>query len=211
MDPRLKIIILRNVRNAIDELLELDAPKEPSIDTTPELHVVSEPAPLPPADNVAPETTELDSEGLPWDARIHSVGKTQYKTGERKGQWIIKKKTDPAVLEEVKAELRIAYPPADTAPPAPPADTVPPVVTAPPTDTVPPAPPAGAVPPAPPADTAPPAEITSWGDLLLAISNAGLTPAEVQVACAKNHVANIGALQDSPSMVPAVAAELGLA
>ena len=49
------------------------------------------------------EPVELDKEGLPWDVRIHSSGKTKLVKGET---WKLIRKLDPAFVEEVKAELR---------------------------------------------------------------------------------------------------------
>lgn len=50
-----------------------------------------------------PEGVDVDSEGLPWDGRIHSSAKTKLVKG---GTWKIKRGTDPALIEKVKAELK---------------------------------------------------------------------------------------------------------
>lgn len=44
---------------------------------------------------------DLDSEGIPWDKRIHAGSKAKVKAGT----WRTKKGLDPAVLAQVKAEL----------------------------------------------------------------------------------------------------------
>jgi hypothetical protein len=208
MDARLKII-LRGIRNTIDGLLAAEVGpcvKEGQVSAAiaetpvPSVPEAGEPM-IPKAtmdkllDPVQP-TVELDSEGLPWDARIHSMGKTRYKTGEKQGQWIIKKKTDPILIARVKSELRLRYPLSDTLPEFPVA-------------AAPPAPPVANTPPAPPVPQEPAAQM-SWSELLMKVANSGLEPAVVQAACQKFDIANIGVLQDSPLMIPAVAEELGL-
>lgn len=100
------------------------------------------PVPAPPAaststgsDNGPGATTvasssDLDSEGLPWDNRIHST--PAVKTA--KGVWRAKRNLDPAVKTAVAAELRSgAAPLPPTAPPAP--APVPAPVPAPPVPT----------------------------------------------------------------------------
>ena len=73
---------------------------------------------------------ELDADGLPWDKRIHAATKTKMK---REGTWKIKRGVDPALVEQVKTELRgsvqaLANP---TPVPAPPVTPQTPVVEAP--------------------------------------------------------------------------------
>lgn len=57
---------------------------------------------------------ELDAEGLPWDARIHSSGKTKYSTKagptKLKGTWTHKRGVKEEEVAKVKAELREKYP-----------------------------------------------------------------------------------------------------
>lgn len=123
-----------------------------------DLMTVSVPAPKPPAPPAAPTmptaptpsaiTTPdgtntvappyLDTTGLPWDARIHSGGRTQ----TAKGEWVKKKRVQPNVTAQVTAELRqnppkaaSAQQPAAHVPLAPPA-----AVAAPAPAPVPPAP-----------------------------------------------------------------------
>lgn len=47
---------------------------------------------------------EIDSEGLPWDARIHTVKKTKNKTGD----WKLMRGSDKDLVAKVKAELKAA-------------------------------------------------------------------------------------------------------
>lgn len=116
--------------------------------------VASPPIPSAP---VAPSSgVELDADGLPWDARIHS-GPTDSKPKNADGRWRRKRGVDDATVAAVTAELRQVMgapvaPPAPTpaAAPTPP----PPAIDAGTSVTAPPAPPV-AVDPAPPAPVAP--------------------------------------------------------
>lgn len=81
--------------------------------------------PQPPAAVVPPPPgVELDTEGLPHDLRIHSPEKTKNKDGT----WRVRRKTDPALLAAVKAELKsVMAAPAGNATavvPPPPSDAV---------------------------------------------------------------------------------------
>lgn len=58
---------------------------------------------------------DLDTDGLPWDARIHASTKTK----TAKGTWTLAKRVDPKVREAVIAELHAMYPQAAAAAPAP--------------------------------------------------------------------------------------------
>lgn len=60
------------------------------------------PAPPAAAPSAAALGVEVDSAGLPWDARIHAETKTKIKDGT----WRQKRGTDPALLAAVEAELR---------------------------------------------------------------------------------------------------------
>lgn len=53
---------------------------------------------------VVPAGTELDANGLPWDARIHASTKTKVKAGT----WKYKPKLDDQLKAQVEAELRAA-------------------------------------------------------------------------------------------------------
>jgi hypothetical protein len=81
---------------------------------------------------VVPVAVDLDSAGLPWDARINPTSKGLLKTGARANCWKYKKQLDTALIEQVEAELRAAQgatvPPvaatvAATVPPVPPVAT----------------------------------------------------------------------------------------
>lgn len=66
------------------------------------------PAPIPPAATVVPPTgnpvpaSNLDSAGMPWDARIH----TSTRATVANGTWRKKRNLDPALCATVEAELR---------------------------------------------------------------------------------------------------------
>ncbi len=66
-------------------------------------HEVAAPAPTVPAAPLTPAPgVELDADGLPWDARIHSESRTKVVAGT----WKYKRGVDPRLVEEVEAELR---------------------------------------------------------------------------------------------------------
>jgi hypothetical protein len=128
---------------------------------TPTVPVPPAPTPANAAPTAAPQTAspapgvELDVRGLPWDARIHSRGKSKLANG----QWKLARGIDPNLVTQVENELRaVMAVPTPTAAPATPAVPVPPPLA--------PAADAGApqsipVPPAPPATTAIPASPSS--------------------------------------------------
>lgn len=49
--------------------------------------------------------TTVDSDGTPWDARIHSGGKTFMTSGPKAGTWKLIRGVDKNLVEQVKAEL----------------------------------------------------------------------------------------------------------
>lgn len=58
-------------------------------------------APMPVAPNANASTVDVDSQGIPWDARIHSSSKKQ----KGDGTWILRRGCDPALAQQVTAEL----------------------------------------------------------------------------------------------------------
>lgn len=151
--------------------------------------------PPPPAEPPATATggPELDSDGLPWDSRIHSETKSHNKDGT----WRVKRNTDPALVEQVKAELRAAM--SAPVPPAPPAETPPaPLAEAPP-----------AVPPAPPSDDLPPVSFAGFVQAVTKKQAAGLlTVQEVNEVCAKHGLAQMPLLVNRLDLIPAIYEEL---
>jgi hypothetical protein len=170
---------------------------------------VSPPPPPPPQTETPPVTgVDLDSEGLPWDARIHSSAKTKLARGNT---WKVKRGTDPALVESVKAELRqlMAVPAqGNDAPVAEnqPSTTVSDAGQAPP----PPPPPqtqAETTPPPPPPPAATGVEIT-FPILMQKITAGGISKDAVDAACTKHGVLSIPLLAARPDLIPAVHAEL---
>ena len=98
----------------------------------------AEPAPAPaqpvtlpgseaPAAPAATEQHELDAEGYPWDKRIHTASKSQYKSGEKKGRWKRARTADDTLWNACRAEVvpQAAAPAAAPAEPAQPAAPAP--------------------------------------------------------------------------------------
>lgn len=112
----------------------------------------------------------FDSAGQPWDARIHSGGKSLIADGT----WRIKKGTDPKLIEQVRAEHAAKSAPAiPAAPTTAPADPAPTAPTAP-----------QAAPSAPAADPAPtaPASGATIQTVFTYISGKGLQPDQIGAA-----------------------------
>jgi len=163
------------------------------------------PAPAAPAPAVAEDLGPLDEEGLPWDKRIHSSGKTKYKkrTAEdkQKGCWTLKRGVDAILVAQVKSEWwkkiygeEIPFVPGGPAPAAPA-----------------PAAPAPAAPaPAAPAPAAEFGTITSWGELMRQVVGNGIDRVLVDSKCVELGVANLAELQNSPNLIPYVAQVVGL-
>ena len=169
-----------------------DSPNEPA-----------QPAPAAASPGEANEATgtpgvELDSDGLPWDARIHAGSKTKLKKSQ---QWKPKRNVDPDLKAEVEAELRAAMgaggEPAKPAAPAAPAE---------------PAKPAAPAEPAKPAAPAAPAEpqgaITTFPALMSRITAAGITQERASAAAKNQGLPSLPLLATRPDLIPAVAAEL---
>lgn len=88
--------------------------------------------PVPPttgAGTFAAAGIELDSEGFPWDHRIHASTKTKISNGT----WKLKPRTEPALIEQVRAEYKqaAAVPSTMTPPMLPQAAAIEPVPTQP--------------------------------------------------------------------------------
>ena len=169
------------------------------------------PAPAPPATQV-----ELDSEGLPHDIRIHASSKATYlkaAAGKPAGSWKLKRSVDPALVLQVKTELRGGAPVTPV-----PTITLEPEVTN--TITLPPGTPTVA--PATPATPAPapalPAygTIVDWGTLVTAVvtSSVDQNAARIEAdnACIAIGIPSLGELQSpqNVSRIPVVAHMIGL-
>lgn len=157
----------------------------------------AQPAPAAASPGEANEATgapgvELDSDGLPWDARIHAGSKTRLKKSQ---QWKPKRGVDPDLKAEVEAELRAAMSAGGSAEkPAAPAA------------------PAEPAKPAPPAAPAAPAEpqgaITTFPALMSRITSAGITQERASAAAKNQGLPSLPLLATRPDLIPAVAAEL---
>jgi len=77
------------------------APPAPTVSS------VAPPVPtIVPTQDATARSEELDSDGLPWDARIHSGERTK----KVDGVWKVKRGTPPELVAQVLAELREKYP-----------------------------------------------------------------------------------------------------
>ena len=166
-------------------------------------------APVAPAPSVASPTPAgagevLDSEGFPWDGRIHGSGKTFLAKG---GAWKLVRGVDKALVEQVKAEYRAkGYGNGTVAPTEPEDDETPEVFTAPvapavpaPTPVVPavPAIPAPAAPPSIPAAANPAAAVVQRA--LKAIGDKTVDGVWVKSFLNAIGVSDLGALQGNAS------------
>lgn len=144
---------------------------------------------------------ELDSDGLPWDSRIHAGSKGKLKKTQ---QWKPKRGLDPDLKASVEAELRAAM----SAGPANPVETAAAATSETPQPAA-PASPAPAPAPAEPAKPAAPAgTITSFPALMQRITAAGFTQDTVTAAVKKQGLPSLPLLAARPDLIPAVAAEL---
>lgn len=203
---------------ALDPLTTVD-PESPVSKATPAADpakVFAEPATAPEsatAEPDAPETPEaepeqpsapagvdVDSEGLPWDSRIHSSNKKKL---QKTGAWQLKRGVDPALATAVKAELAQAM-----AAPAATTDTPPPPAADPAAATTPPPPPA--------ADALAPefaaiegfAMPATFPELVTAITRFAMGADKLTPALAASGLTDIGALGARPDLIPQVAKAL---
>lgn len=223
--------------NRPDDHIPAAAPVPPAPPPPPVAPAAATPVPPAPAPAAPPPAgVALDTEGLPWDARIHAATKTKVANGS----WKKKKGTDPALVASVTAELRAVMglpAPAPAAAPVPPAGPltgtsypfpVPPVAPVAATPVAPappggnawplngspaPAPVAAAAPVAPPAPPATPAAITTFAQLMGYISGqiaAGKwSHPETLTACQANGVTALPLLAARPDLIPNVAGTIG--
>lgn len=134
--------------------------------------------------------SELDRDGLPWDARIHAATKTKNKDGT----WRQKRELDPAVRAAVEAELKAALgvqAAASTALPSTPA-------------------PAAAPAPLPPTLGAA-WTFASFSERLVPLTLSGqITEQALTAALQRQNLTSITQLALAPAVIPAIAAELGM-
>jgi hypothetical protein len=173
------------------------------------------PVPMPPVTPAPPTGVPVDSEGLPWDKRIHASTKTKRQSDDT---WKLIKGVDKDVVERVKAELRatMSLPVA----PAPPTPVVPvaPVVnnysgaqsggyTPPVTIVTAPEPPAVPAPPVTPPVPAPPTGMT-FSDFVTYATNKivakQFSKLQLQEACAAEGITSMPMLENRPDLIPAI-------
>lgn len=150
--------------------------------------------------------SELDRDGLPWDARIHAATKTKNKDGT----WRQKRELDPAVRAAVEAELKaalsvqaaIAGAGLPFAAPAPAAAAQPQLT---------PAQATAAAPGASLSDAAPPWTFASFSEKLVPLTLSGqVTEQALTAALQRQNLTSITQLALAPAVIPAIAAELGM-
>ncbi len=144
-----------------------------------------------------PAGVDLDSDGIPWDPRIHGANKNKLAKTQ---QWKKKRGVDAALVATVEAELRAAMAAGPENPVVTGAGSA--GGTAPPPATTDPAPP-----PPPPATTDL-ATITSFPEFMAAVTRAGLTPETVLAALNKQGLPSVPLLAARPDLIPAIAADL---
>lgn len=154
-------------------------------------------------------TGDLDSAGLPWDARIHASTRTKLKAD---GRWKPKRGVEAATVATVEAELRALMAiPAPAAAPVPPPP--PPAAPLPPAGAVAPAAPASApVPPPPPAAPAvagAPQTFAQFMQWLGPKLTAGTLARETVLEAAKAEgLPSVEKLVSRPDLIPLVYARL---
>ena len=154
-------------------------------------------------------TVALDSEGLPWDGRIHASSKQFLVKG---GGWKKKRGVDDETVATVEAELRQALAagkpvltdagaplPPDTSLSAPSASA--PLAAAPAT-------PAATEQIAPTATA--PGSISTFPDLMREITSKGIDPETINAVVASFGLPNMVTLVSRPDLIPQFAAALGL-
>ena len=195
-------------------------PPPPPFDYTPEggPPTILQPPPAP--------AVELDSEGLPWDARIHSSSKAKL---AKTGAWKLARGCPPelavTVLAELKAAMalpRVGTPPTVTtitqdvvggepSAPQPPAALEQSTLPPPAIQSAPPPPPAQQ-PAAPPPVAAPPGTPTTFPAFLVAITQQQaakkLTFDEVLAVLKENGLENIQLLTARPDLIPRIYSRL---
>lgn len=216
----------------------LTAPAAPTPTSTATANV-----PVPPAPNTAPAApaptahaahstpasgVEVDKHGLPWDGRIHAGTKRM----NADGSWTAKRGVDPALVDQVEAELRqvmgaapaplaqgvapvptpVSVAASTTVPPAP-TGAVPQPVAPPPA----PAPVAGAAPSMPAAPSAAPGEVPAdarqqfvglVGRASAAIQAGKVSQAEVNQICADSGIPALPLLANRLDLVATVASRI---
>lgn len=168
-----------------DDAVEIPAflAKPAEVVSAPPVAAFAPPPPAEPVEVTNANPPQLDARGFPWDARIHSQGKTIIASGA----WRDKKGVDDAVRAAVEAELR-----AIVGAPAVPVAAAAPVVTA-------------VAPPPPPVGN-PFQELMTFVSPLLVSKQ--LTQEQIQQIVTQHGVPHVGALFQRPDLIPSVRAAI---
>ncbi len=151
---------------------------------------------VPPPPPPATTKVELDSEGMPWDARIHTTARTKVANGT----WKLARNTPQELVTSVKSEyLGNVPPPPSMSPTTSNVNTVAQQVA-----------PIGDVPPPPP----PPSTDEPARDpvrvFMSDIAKAGRMPSEINAALQKHGVQTLQLIRNFPEKIPDIRLELGL-
>lgn len=144
---------------------------------------------------------EVDSRGLPWDARIHSRERTKLQNG----QWKNKRGTDPELIKTVEAELAgvMSSAPASA-----------PVVTPPPATVAPPPSPATSANVASPSNVTPSNVTVDFPSIMRKITTAVtgkiMTATQAAELAQRYGVTSPALLINRPDLFPAIDAELDI-
>ena len=204
-----------SVEKTVVEIIGKDADRPDTSGTVPEVPAAVVGVPVPPVpevSNVPPPPTasvELDSNGLPWDGRIHASTKTKVAAGS----WTKKRGVDENLVRHVEAELRaiLAAPAAGGVPVPPfPSAGAAPVVTDPATAFGgAPSTPVDAPPAAEPAAAGPMAEFARVMRIVNAKQAAGTMSTEMSTAIAQQlGLTKVGDLALRADLIPAFEALL---
>jgi hypothetical protein len=152
-------------------------------------------------------TAELDSDGLPWDDRIHAGSKTKL---AKTGQWKKKRGVEDERVRQVEAELRLLMSvPSPAATPSVFAESDAAAAFTVPKPSVPPATAPEFAPPATPSAVTPASEIRTMAELTKAIIAAGLDmQTDVLPVLQSNGVQSLPLLGARSDLIPAIAAQL---
>lgn len=209
IDPKVAFGAVPNVP-AVPACSTAAAPALPTVPAVPQVtSIIPASVPLPPVppvpasdaqqDEGAPSDAQFDKTGLPWDARIHSRGRSM----NANGTWRSKRGVDDATVAAVVAELRAV--------PGVPAATLADDVATAEAGFVWPFTPPGAVPPPPP--PAPAATVVSFPAFMKQyvphIEPSGpITQAQLTAILVAHGVPNIALLSARTDLLPAVSAQL---
>ncbi len=156
-----------------------------------------------PAATVPTPAVQLDSAGLPWDARIHAASKATIADGT----WRMRRNVDEAEVTRIEAELRAVLNGAPVVPAVPVAVPAVPVAVPAPAAPVVPAPAAPVVPPVPSVPPAPTPAILDWKKFLNVmtkhITEKRITTQQISEICRSLDLRHPGDLQIRPDQFPA--------